>query len=147
MTQITPKGTTYDYLDGEDGWGASMNVNLRRLDAMALSAFAIDPTVISGLDLTVRGGPWLDPDTLAWSLIPDEDLTLADDDVSYIELDPVTGAITANLVGFTGTSVPIAVVTTAAGEVTEIIDWRGAGSSMSAALHGEVLQRIFFFPF
>lgn len=51
-------------------------------------------------------------------------VTLADDDTSYVEVDPATGIVTDNVTGFTFGSIPLFEVTTATGAITGVVDKR-----------------------
>lgn len=126
MTQTTNKGIEYGWVAGENDWGDPMNTNLRRLDGMAVEGFSIDPTEISGLDVTVKGGAWFNPVSGLWEMISDTDITLPNNVTRYIELNPATGVVSAVASAFTVTSLPIAVVVTVGGEVTSVVDWRVA---------------------
>ena len=50
-------------------------------------------------------------------------VTLADDDISYVEVDK-SGVITDNITGFTSGKIPLYQVTTATGAITEVLDKR-----------------------
>jgi hypothetical protein len=76
----------------------------------------------SGLDYAYFGG--LVRDDNAISTTADGTVTLADDDVSYVEVDPATGAVSDNVTGFTAGKIPLAEVTTAAGAITAVVDCR-----------------------
>ena len=53
-------------------------------------------------------------------------VALANNDTNYVEVDPATGMVSANQVGFTSGQVPLYVVTTATGAITGITDQRTA---------------------
>ena len=64
------------------------------------------------------------------------DVALADDDTNYVEVDPATGVVSANQVGFTSGLVPLYVVITASGEITDITDQRTAAMVGVAGVGG-----------
>jgi hypothetical protein len=69
-------------------------------------------------------------DDNAISSTADGTVTLANNDTSYVEVDPATGAVSDNITGFTAGSIPLAEVTTAAGAITAVTDkrtWAGNG--------------------
>jgi hypothetical protein len=71
---------------------------------------------------------------------------LANNAVSYVELDPATGDISDNTVGFTADKLPLFQVTTAGGSVTAVLDRRapygfGGGSGGGGGIGAELKVR------
>jgi len=90
--------------------------------------YAEDAANHSGLDYAYLAGAVRDDnavsDTAAGTV------TLADDDTSYVEVDPATGVVSDNVTGFTAGSIPLAEVVTASGAITAVTDrrtWAGNG--------------------
>ena len=115
----------------ESGWALGpdqeqfherLRQNLLQLDAEVHHQFSWDPASSFGLHLYYFGG--IIDDGAAWTLVPNGSLLLTDDAVSYIERDPNTGAVTANVVGWTYTAVPMALATTKYGRISSVADYR-----------------------
>jgi len=86
-------------------------IGLKIIDNAALQAYHAGGILIYGSGAPVDIAPGV--------------LTVADDDDSYVEVDK-NGAISSNVVGFSNGKYPLAVVTAAAGDITNVLDRRGA---------------------
>lgn len=83
-----------------------------------------DPATTLGLAYGHFGGAV--KGALSWMLIPAGTVLLDDDAINYVELDPVTGEVSANATGFDIDRLPMAKVSTIDGEITSVVDWRPA---------------------
>ena len=61
---------------------------------------------------------------IAWERIDNGTLLLTGNATNYVELDPSTGVVSKNTVGFTSGSCPLYIVTTNASVVTNYLDYR-----------------------
>lgn len=112
-----------------DGLSATSGVLNVSVDSGQIVAGAVDVSHLS--DLRVTEGTGLIADYAAGTLRNDNTIvsiaagtvTVADDDVSYVEVDS-TGSVTANQVGFTSGRVPLAEVTAVTGDITVVTDKR-----------------------
>lgn len=76
----------------------------------------------SGLDFSYGAGQVRNGTTI--SLTAASTVTIADDDTSYIEVDPADGVVSDNITGFTAGKIPLYEVTAASGAITTVVDKR-----------------------
>lgn len=96
------------------------------------SLYATRSAATSGLTWGYHGGAFT---TYSSNniMVADGTVTLADDAVNYVQLQRSNGNLSLGASGFEkGARLPIAQITTAAGEITEIIDWRQKMSNVTA---------------
>jgi hypothetical protein len=117
----TGKGLQYGWTLGENGWKAGMDENALRLDAMAHEQWAQNRATAAGLTFGYFGGVTMD--TGAPVRVANGTVALANNTVNYVERT-AAGLVSANAVGFTAGRIPMAKVTTAAGAITTVEDWR-----------------------
>jgi hypothetical protein len=127
VATTTNKGITHGWLDGEDGWGDETNESLRRLDAYAVDQWATDEDATTGLTYGYRAGMVVSPAYVP-SLVAAGTVSLTNGATNYVERTPA-GVVTANTSGWTTGSLPMAVVTTSGGAITDIADRRLLASS------------------
>lgn len=118
----TEKGVVHGWLAGESGWAGIMNENLRRLSALGIYPYAVDPVASVFPDLVVRGSPIRLADG-SWDEAESVSLELGDGATHYIERS-VAGVVSSNTTGFTAGRIPIARVVTNAAQFQTIEDWR-----------------------
>lgn len=94
---------------------------LGRTLGVALGLEVIDA---GGLDIYHSGGSLIFGSGTPIDIAPNK-LTVADDDDSYVEVNS-SGTVSSNTTGFSNGQYPIAIVTTASGDITRIQDKRGA---------------------
>ena len=121
-----------------DGSTLEINADTLRVAALGitnneLALGAVDVDNLS--DLRVTEGTALVADFAAGQLSTDNGTTatslavsagtttVADDDVSFVEVD-ISGTVSNNIVGFTQGRLPLAEVTAAAGDITAVVDKR-----------------------
>ncbi|MBK9066957.1 MAG: hypothetical protein IPL76_08730 [Gemmatimonadetes bacterium] len=121
----TGKGLQYGWTLGENGWKAGMDENALRLDAMAHEQWAQNRAATAGLTYGYFGGVTMD--TGAPVRVANGTVALANNTVNYVERT-AAGVVSANAAGFTAGRIPMAKVTTAAGAITAVEDWRPAFS-------------------
>jgi hypothetical protein len=116
----TEKGIVSDIARGAD-WLDDGNNNFTRLRSMVDQQWGPRPAAFSGLDYAWFGGTgW---NGSAWTEVADGTTTLADDDDNYVERT-LAGVVSTNTTGFTASKLPMAVVTTASGEITAVSERR-----------------------
>lgn len=71
-----------------------------------------------------------------WTLIVGGAVIVADDAINFVELDPATGAVSANVDGFDPARIPMAKVATMDGEVASVSDWRPSFIPGAAGING-----------
>lgn len=101
-----------------------------------LTDYVYDEAASSGLDFYYKGGKVRNDNVVTTTV--DGYVTLANNDVSYIELNPADGVVSANTTGFTTGKIPLYQVTTSGGAITEALDkraWLSAGSGEGGAGH------------
>jgi hypothetical protein len=130
MSNTTDKGTVLDFTTGQNGWGADVNADLHRLDAWARIDWAFNPDASSALGYHYYGGVIFGSGV--FSKIADGSVILADNSVNYVERTAV-GVVSRNGTGFTTGSLPMAKVTTSAGLITVLQDWRGVDAATTGA--------------
>lgn len=141
----------------ESGWALSpdqeqfherLRRNIQQLDGEVHHQFGYDAASSFGLSYAYFGG--VIDDGIAWTAVPDDSIVLPDNQVSYVERDPGTGAVSTNVVGWTYALVPMAIVTTAHGRISDVVDSRphdtsgggggGGGCATFACLAGQALD-------
>lgn len=123
--------------------------NIQQLDGEVHHQFGYDHVGSFELSYAYFGGVI---DTGAtWDTAADGTIVLPDFSVSYVERDPGTGLVTSNVIGWTYELVPMAIVTTKYGRITDVVDSRphdtiGGGSGGSGGcttfpcLGGQILD-------
>ncbi len=121
-------------------WGGTVNDNMDLLDRY-LALCAEDPASHAGLSFAYLAGRVWDGTTL--TPIAAGAVVLADDTTNYIEVDPATGVVSANAVGFTAGQLPLFEVVTAAGAIGAVTPRQvflaaagGAGGGGNADVRG-----------
>lgn len=138
-------------MDDDDQFFERLTRNVLEIDAQIHHQFAFDPDGTHQLRFAYFGGMY--DDGAAWQLAPNGTLTLPDNTATiYIERGLATGLVSFNLIGFTyGAIAPIAMVTTANGEVVDVLDRRphdtgagggggGGGCTTFVCLTGTILD-------
>jgi hypothetical protein len=120
--RTTAKGLTIGRLEGGGGFGRDLENDLTDIDSMVVDQWAQEPATTTGLTYGYRGGVY--DSGAAWVRAAAGTVTLTDNAVNYVEYALVTGAVSANTVGFTYASRPMAKVTVANGAITDHEDWR-----------------------
>jgi hypothetical protein len=90
--------------------------------ALITHNYAENAAVHSGLDFAYKSGAVRQGQTVSATVAGT--VTLADDDTSYIEVDPATGTVSDNVTGFTIGKIPLFTVVTASGSITTVTDKR-----------------------
>jgi hypothetical protein len=106
-----------------------------------LAFYAEDPANHSGLDYAYLAGVVRNDNAVITT--PADVVTLYDDTTNYVEVDPATGAVSANTTGYTSGRVPMAEVVTASGAITTVTPARTWAGNEGIALkvpEGAVLQ-------
>lgn len=98
-------------------WGNAPNANMDLLDRY-LALCAEDPANHAGLNFAYLAGRVWDGTTL--TAIAAGNVALADDATNYIEVDPATGIVSANVVGWTANRIPLFLVVMAAGAISTV---------------------------
>lgn len=130
----TEKGIVAGFTPGQN-YNTDGNNNFDRLRKMVDEQWGPRPAAFSGLDYAYFGGAcW---DGAAWDEAADGTITLADDDVNYVERT-IAGVVSTNTAGFTAAKLPMAKVETADGEIIAIAERRmpdipGVASASGAA--------------
>jgi len=120
--------TNLDLIKPEDGasigtWGPKVNSDFDVLDAAIISHnYAENAAGHSGLDFAYKAGVVRQGTTV--SATAAGSVTLADNDTSYVEVNPADGVVSDNITGFTVGRIPLFEVTTAAGAITVVTDKR-----------------------
>lgn len=96
--------------------------NIRQLDGVVHHQFGSDSRSSFQLTYAYFGG--VIDDGAAWTAVPSGTILLPDSSVSYIERDPGTGTVSSNVVGWTYALVPMAIVTTSLGRISDVVDSR-----------------------
>jgi len=126
FSSSTEKKLEYGWskLGDEEQFYERLTRNMLQLDAEIHHQFAFDPDGSHQLTFAHFGGVY--DDGAAWQLAPDGTLLLPDDTAAiYIERDIASGGVIQNLVGFTYAGrAPMCIVTTAHGEITDVVDRR-----------------------
>jgi hypothetical protein len=89
---------------------------------------AYDSATSTGLNFHYNAGR-VRNDNVVWEVVAGY-VSLVNNDVNYVEVDPADGVVYANVVGFTTLLVPLYEVTTSGGAITVVSDkrsWLGAG--------------------
>lgn len=86
------------------------------------SFYAQDTGMTTGLDFGYQAGVVRNDNVVATTAAGVVSLT--DDDVNYVEVNPGTGVVTANVSGFTSLRIPLFEVTTDTGAITVVTDRR-----------------------
>lgn len=141
MPTTTIKGIIYNWLTGENGWGDAMNANLLALDAFACDQWATDWPNVTGLDYAYRGGLVLVAGV--WTEIAAATLTLPASSTVYVERT-AAGVVSQNTTGFTGTSMPMAEITTSGAGITSVTDRRPHGSGSSGGTIGSGMPLVIY---
>ena len=115
----SPKGLTYPLFP--DAPGADLTALVSTLDRYINEQWAQDAATTSRLTYGYKGG--VRKNGGAWGRTADGVVVLADNTVNYVERDS-TGFVSVNTVGFTGANTPMAKVTTSAGSIKAVEDWR-----------------------
>lgn len=118
---LTEKGVTWGYADFADGWGAATNNSLRTLSEYVLDTFAYDPVASTGLQYAFRAGVIVSGGVV--TKVAAGTVTLASASTNYVERT-ATGVVSANTVGFTAGSIPLAVAVTSIGTISTVSDRR-----------------------
>jgi hypothetical protein len=135
----TEYGIVSDIARGAD-WLVDGNGNFTQLRRSASAQWGNKVSTTTGLTYGYWGGmAW---NGSAWDDIADGTTALADNTTNYVERT-VAGVVSDNAVGFTATSLPMAVVVTSGGAITSITDYRrehvpGAAGSPTGAAGGSL---------
>lgn len=120
-------------------WGDTVNANMDLVDEY-LALCAENPAGHVGLSFAYLAGRVWDGTTLT-SIVAGS-VVLADDDTNYVEVTPSTGAISANVVGFTAARLPLFEILTAAAAIVTVTPQQvflaAAGGGGGAAGNGDV---------
>ena len=104
-------------------WGPKLNTDFDILDAAIFSHHCAENSAShSGLDFAYKSGKIMDGVTerdIAASTV-----SLTDDNTNYVEITPSSGAVSANITGFTAGRIPLFTVVTASGAITTVTDKR-----------------------
>ncbi len=126
FSSSTEKKLEYGWskLADEEQFYERLTRNLLQLDAAVHHQFAFDPDGSHQLTFAYFGGVY--DDGAVWQLAPGGSLLLSDNTAAiYVERDLASGGVTQNLVGFTYAGrAPMCIVTTANGEITDVLDRR-----------------------
>lgn len=95
-------------------WGGTVNANMDLIDRY-LKLCAENPAGHSGLSFAYLAGRVWDGTTL--TEIAAGSVVLADGATNYVEVNPATGAVSANVVGWTAGRIPLFEVVTASGAI------------------------------
>jgi hypothetical protein len=100
--------------------------------------YAQDTGTTTGLTFGYKSGVVRNDNVI--STTPASTIVLPDNDVSFIEVTPSTGAITSNVTSFTSLRVPLFEVTTSAGAITLVLDrrtWAALGGGGGGGGHAQ----------
>jgi len=118
------KGLKHGWSLQEAGWGPDMSENMLVIDAMIVRAFSQKrSTTVSATRTYGYHGGYLKIGG-AWTNVADGTIVLAASLTHYVEVDPATGTVSANTVGFTAASIPMAVVVTGVATINSVTDAR-----------------------
>ncbi len=118
---IDAKGIASGYSDGENGWGAQQNQNLRQLSAYVMNGFAQDISTTVGLAYGYRGGVGLTGGGLV--NLPAGTILLGPNTTTYIVRN-IAGVISATTNPVFPSLIHLATVTTNVSNITNVIDVR-----------------------
>ncbi len=123
MSTNTAKLTMSKPADSDTDWGGEIRGAMDILDSAVFSHhFAEDSASHDGLDFYYKSGVVRQGTTV--TAVVAGHVSLADDDTSYIELEPSDGTVSDNVTGFTAGKIPLFEVLTAAGAISSVTDKR-----------------------
>jgi hypothetical protein len=115
------KGINSGYVDEEDGWGTSMNTNLRQLSAYVMNGFAQDVATTTGLVYGYRGGVGLTGATLV-NIAPGTVIVPASSTVYIVRT--IAGAVTATTNPVFPDRIHMATLVTNVTSIVSVVDAR-----------------------
>lgn len=134
--QTTTKGFLVNPLAGDSAYSQRAQTNLDIHDAYAYEQFAWDRPYSYGLRFAYKGGV-VSPGGVV-TRIEDGYVTLADDDVNYVERD-LDGVVSVNQTGFSSSLSPMAKVTTRDMAIEAVEDWRlPTGTTVDGGFSGTI---------
>ena len=108
---------------GAELWGLKINTDLDVIDGALFSHhYAENAASHSGLDFAYLGG--VVRSGIVISLSSAGIVTLANGTTNYVEVNPATGVVSGNVIGFTAGRIPLYLVVTAGGSITTVTDKR-----------------------
>lgn len=110
-------------IDDNEDWGDDYrNAMILIDDAIRSHNLAEDATSHAGLNFAYKAGIIRAGSVV--NIVAGGSVLLTDDDTNYIEILPLTGVISSNIVGFSAGSIPLYEVITAAGVIGAVTDVR-----------------------